>query len=194
MTLRATLLSLCLLTLTANPALGASPIFGAWQLDVENSDDASKLLHPKKGKKKKQSHNEGVPPGGDGKADPPANPFPTLATKTLRISRIGQQVEIAPDQGKPLRVVPDGHTEPVSLSDWGNKGSAPLRFGSWEGDTLVMETTLDGGTHVVQSYFVDDQGLLVQQTEVRGAPGEVTVLKRRFKANTKTVSAPAQQE
>lgn len=179
---RANAILLFCLTLATHQAASATPIFGSWQLDVEQSDSVRKLMPPKGGKGKKHA-GKGK---GQGLDTPPAqhskpNPFPLLSASTLHISTNNDQVEIKPDQGLSLRIVPDGSAAPVSLSNWGSKGSPPVRFSLWEGDTLVMESSLDEGTHVTQRYYVNKQGLLVQATEITRSRSEPVVVKRRFK-------------
>ncbi len=179
---RANAILLFCLALAAHQAASAAPIFGSWQLDVEQSDNIRKLMPPKGGKGKKHADKNKKPDIDT----PPAqrdkpNPFPLLSASTLHIDIDNDQVEIKPDKGLPLRIVPDGRAAPVSLSNWGSKGSPPVRFSLWEGDTLVMESSLDEGTHVTQRYYVNKQGLLVQATEITRTRSEPIVVKRRFK-------------
>jgi hypothetical protein len=179
---RANALLLLCLALAGHQAASAAPIFGSWQLDAEQSDSIRKLMPPKGGKGK-QHADKGKEPGLD---SPPAqhnkpNPFPMLSASTLRINNDNEQVEIIADKGSPLRIVPDGNAAPVSLSNWGSQSNPPVRFSLWEGDALVMESSLDEGTHVTQRYYVNEQGLLVQATEITRIRSEPIVVKRRFK-------------
>ncbi len=171
--------TLFLLALLALPAAGDIPILGHWQLDAELSDDVQEQLPDKqhKKKKKKKKHGGKHPPGHQ-----QAKPPPLLAATTLQIEANDKQIEITPDRGKTLLVVPNGHAAPVSLSNWGESEAAPMQFGTWEDDTLVMERTLEGGTHVIQSYYVNSDGLLVQDTEVQRPPADSVVVKRYFRS------------
>ena len=172
------------LALAAQQAASAAPIFGSWQLDIEHSDDIRKMLKPKKAKDKKHA----------GKADGPgsphanANPMPTLSATNLEIKLGDNEVTIIPDKGAPITIVPDGRAAPVSLSNWGSQGNIPVRFSTWEGQTLVMESSLDEGTHITQSYSVNAQGLLLQSTELDRAGQDPIEVNRRFNP-----AAPDQQ-
>ena len=170
------------LALAAHQTASAASIVGSWQLDVEQSDDARKLMPPKRGKGKRHGDkSKGPDPDSPPAQGSKPNPFPMLSASTLQINTDNDQVEITPDKGLPLRIVPDGRAAPVSLSDWGSQGNSPVRFSVWEGDTLVMESSLDEGTHVVQRYYVNEQGMLVQATEVSRTRSEPIMVKRRFK-------------
>ena len=57
-----------------------------------------------------------------------------------------------------------------------------MRFSYWQENTLVLESTLDGGLHITQAYYVDDDGYLVQDIEFyQPSLGEPKLLKRRFR-------------
>ncbi len=170
------------LLLAAQQAASAAPISGSWQLDIEQSDDSRKMLKPKKGKDKKPAgKGSGAGPVGSGGQHGNANPLPTLSATSLEINLGNNEVTIIADKGAPITIVPDGRAAPVSLSNWGSKGNTPVRFSTWEGDTLVMESALDEGTHITQSYSVNEQGLLVQATEVDRVGQDPIEVNRRFK-------------
>lgn len=170
------------LALASQQAASAAAISGNWQLDIEHSDDIRKMLKPKKGKDKKHA-GKAPGPGADGPGGPHANanPTPTLSATNLEIKLGNNEVTIIPDKGAPITIVPDGRAAPVSLSNWGSQGNIPVRFSTWEGETLVMESSLDEGTHITQSYSVNAQGLLVQSTELDRAGQDPIEVNRRFK-------------
>jgi hypothetical protein len=173
---KATLL-LALLLAWHSPA-GAASIFGNWKLDVENSDDAAKTLKEAASdleKKRTKWLQEPTPKITQWRA-----PLPLLQAKTLIVKMRGEQLAIRPDIGRAVMIAPNRGAASVSLSNWGNRQQDPVRFGSWEGDTLIVESALDEGTRVIQSYYVDAQGLLVQDTEVNRAIGDPIVIKRVF--------------
>lgn len=159
----------------------ARSIYGLWYLDTSLSDDPTKTLQGKKDKKKRKQAKETQQSSLPDAPAPRPNPLPLLSAKTLHIEAHGEQLEIIPDQGQPLRVVPDGNAAPVSLSDWGKRETNPVQFGTWEGDTLVMERSLDAGPHVIQTYSVDDEGILLQRTELQRPPADTIILKRYFR-------------
>lgn len=173
-----------LLALALSPGVGAQEILGSWHLDVERSDDVAKTLQAQQGKKsRKQKKLEKAAAERAGKQSSnakPREPAPLLSTTTLHISADGDRITIEPEQGAPLTVEPNGQAAAVSLSAWGEKNTAPVQLNSWEGNTLVMERALDSGQHIVQSYSVNNEGLLVQATEIRRPPAEAIRITRLF--------------
>jgi hypothetical protein len=160
------------------PAAIAEPIFGDWQLDTEQSDNAREMLESVyTQERKKRAKNE--PPNAPQLPDW-RSPLPLMKATLLSISMQNKQLQIVPDQGKPIQVVPNGEVPPVSLSNWGSQAQTAVRFGLWEGDTLVMESSLDNGTRVIQSYYLNAGGMLVQDTRISRPRAEPIVIKRLF--------------
>jgi hypothetical protein len=169
---------LLVLLLAWQSAAGATSIFGHWRLDVENSDDAGKTLKEAASDLDKQRTKwlqEATPKIIQWRA-----PLPLLQAKTLVVKMRGEQLTIRPDIGRAVMIAPNHGAASVSLSNWGNRQQDPVRFGNWEGDTLIVESALDEGTRVIQSYYVDARGFLVQDTEVNRAIGDPILIKRVF--------------
>lgn len=162
-----------------SPATAAS-IFGAWKVDVENSDNVTEVLTEAASKKKDQQTSQ-WPQDAALKTAQWRTPLPLLQAQVLTVKMQGETLAIRPDIGRPVAIVPNRGAESVSLSNWGSRQQDPVRFGSWDGDTLIVESTLDEGTRVIQSYTVNTQGLLVQDTEVNRATGDPVVIKRVFR-------------
>jgi hypothetical protein len=169
---------LCALLLLGH-SLAVAEILGQWQLDVDNSDDVTAILTEASAKNRKK------PKWGSGKDEQSPGqwriPLPLVQAKSLVLRMQGEELAIRPDIGKPVVIVPNQGAASVSLSGWGSRKQGPVRFGTWEGDTLIVESALDDGTRVIQSYYVDTDGLLAQDTEVLRSSGDPVLIKRKFR-------------
>ena len=108
-------------------------------------------------------------------------PPPLLTAQTLEIRERGDAIELSIQTGERVKVVADGKTVPVTMSGWSGANATAVQISYWEEDSLVLESTLDGGLHITQSYYLDGEGLLVQDIELSKNNGDQQVVKRRFR-------------
>jgi hypothetical protein len=145
----------------------ASPIFGHWSLAPDQATlSEAEEDSGKKQKTKKKSRKEKKKEKKRAKLRQGASPA-VLKTTSLQIRRKDEAtVELIPRQGAKLVLQPDGKAPSLSLSNWGAYRQPTVRFSTWEGDTLVVESTPQQGMHFVHSYSVNPAGLLVQDIEL----------------------------
>lgn len=139
-------------------------------LNPEVSDDIVEALKPSRKQLRQRRHSP----------VPLTAPPPLLTTSTLGIRQRGVDVDLLLQNGGKITVTPDGAAAPVSLSGWSGAGGKIVRLSYWEGDTLVVESTLDSGVYFVNSYYVDSDGLLVQNVELTRPGLNQLVIRRRF--------------
>ncbi len=179
MNIQSLLCVLLLLLMLLGHSVATAEILGQWQLDVENSDDATAILTEASAKNRKKAT------WGWGKDAQSTGqwriPLPLMQAKSLALRMQGEELAIKPDIGKPVIILPDQGAASVSLSGWGSRKQGPVRFGTWEGDTLIVESALDDGTRVIQSYYVGTDGLLTQETEVLRSNSDPVLIKRKFR-------------
>ncbi len=160
-------------------SMAVASIFGHWQVDVENSDDVSAILTEAAASGRKKPGW-----GWGGKKEEDAvkwrTPLPLVQAKKLLVQMQGEKLAIRPDIGKPVVFVPNQGAASVSLSGWGSHKQEPVQFGNWEGESLIIESALDEGTRVIQRYYIDPDGFLVQHTDIYRGVGEPIEIRRRF--------------